>query len=80
MWIVRNGVYKDVSEDKFNKVFKERGYVPVPSETSPGTDSLEDMKFDELKDLAKVEGVDIKGLRSKADVIGAIEEGRSEDD
>lgn len=79
MWIVHNGIYKDVSEDKFEKVFKERGYTPVPVEPVM-TESFEDMKFDELKEFAEKEGIDIKGLRSKADLIAAIGKGKAQDD
>ena len=40
--------------------------------------SLEDMSFDDLKALAQEKGIDIKGIRSKAGVIEAINAGAEE--
>jgi len=40
--------------------------------TDEDPDPLGDLKFDELKELATAQGVDITGLRSKADLKAAI--------
>lgn len=55
--------------------------------TEPPADGLpeynEDMKLDELKDIATAYGVDASAMRKKADVIAAIEAakaGKSDDD
>lgn len=40
--------------------------------------SLENMSFDDLKALAQEKGIDIKGIRSKAGVIEAINAGEEE--
>ena len=40
----------------------------------------EDMKLDELKEIAKAYGVNASAMRKKADVIAAIEASQQEDD
>jgi len=77
MLITRKGIYKEVTENKFRQIFKDRGYVPVPDEPEEDK-SLSDLKFDELKETALAEGLDITGLRSKEALISLIEEGRKD--
>ena len=54
-------------------------------ETAPETDDApaapeydEDMKLDELKEVAAAYGVDASAMRKKADVIAAIEAAKAE--
>lgn len=44
----------------------------APTEFEAVTPTYEDMTVDELKALAKTSGVDIRGLRRKADIIEVL--------
>lgn len=56
----------------------------APSSVDDADDVLpeysEEMKLDELKEIAAAYGVDASGMRKKADVIAAIEAAQQEDD
>ena len=81
--LVKQGVAKYVDEQPV---------APAPAakpeqepETAPETDDAptappeydEDMKLDELKEVAAAYGVDASAMRKKADVIAAIEEAKA---
>lgn len=57
-------------------------YVMSPQDLDEFTDELpeynEDMKLEELKEIAKVYGVDVSNMRRKSDIIEAIEAARAE--
>lgn len=55
--------------------------VNVPgNETEDEEINLEDMSVSELKALAKEEGVDVKGLRKKSELIAALENKDDDDE
>lgn len=64
------GVAEAVQAEKFKAPKAEAAEGASEAETE-GV-SLEDMSFDDLKALAQEKGIDIKGIRSKAGVIEAI--------
>lgn len=73
------------------KYVDEQPVAPIPAEKpeqdpdgAPETDETpdapeydEDMKLDELKEVAAAYGVDASAMRKKADVIAAIEEAKA---
>ena len=67
--LVKEGVAKYIGEPG------ETAEQPAPA---PGDDADEDMKLDELKEVAARYGVDASDMRKKADVIAAIEATKAE--
>ena len=57
-------------------------YIGEPASTNTAADEApeynEDMKLDELKEVAARYGVDASAMRKKADVIAAIEAAKAE--
>lgn len=68
--LVKKGVAKYVDEQP--ETVPETGDAPVAPEYD------EDMKLDELKEVATRYGVDASAMRKKADVIAAIEATKAE--
>lgn len=76
--LVKQGVAKYVDEQPAAPTPAERpGREPeaAPETGDPKYD--EDMKLDELKEVAAAYGVDASAMRKKADVIAAIEEAKA---
>lgn len=86
--LVKKGVAKYVDEKPVAPApaaepEREPGATSEPDGTPAAPEYDEDMKLDELKDIAAAYGVDASAMRKKSDVIAAIEAakaGQTDDD
>lgn len=79
--LVKKRVAKYVDEQPVAPVPAEKSEqdpdgAPETGETPAAPEYDEDMKLDELKEVAAAYGVDASAMRKKADVIAAIEEAK----
>lgn len=79
--LVKKGVAKYIDEKPAapapaSKPEQEAEGAPEPEKTD-APEYNEDMKLDELKEVAAAYGVDASAMRKKADVIAAIEEAKA---
>ena len=79
--LVKKRVAKYVDEQPVAPVPAEKSEqdpdgAPETGETPAAPEYDEDMKLDELKEVAAAYGVDASAMRKKADVIAAIEKGK----
>ena len=75
--LVKEGVAKYVEDPEST----DSAGVPAPQDPEDPADAAEyseDMKLDELKEIAASYGVDTSAMRKKADVIAAIEAAKAE--
>ena len=70
--LVKEGVAKYIGE------LGETAEQPAPTPGDDAPEYNEDMKLDELKEVATRYGVDASAMRKKADVIAAIEATKAE--
>lgn len=70
--LVKEGVAKYIGEQD------EPAEQPAPDHGDEAPEYDEDMKLDELKEVAARYGVDASAMRKKADVIAAIEAAKAE--
>ena len=80
--LVKQGVAKYVDEQPEApapavKSEQELEDTPETDDTAAAPEYNEDMKLDELKEVAAAYGVDASAMRKKADVIAAIEEAKA---
>ena len=80
--LVKKGVAKYVDEQPVApapaaKPEQEPETVPETGDAPATPEYDEDMKLDELKEVAAAYGVDASAMRKKADVIAAIEEAKA---
>ena len=80
--LVKQGVAKYVDEQPVAPVpaakpARSRGRAPETGDTPAAPEYDEDMKLDELKEVAAAYGVDASAMRKKADVIAAIKEAKA---
>ena len=80
--LVKEGVAKYVDEQPEApapavKSEQELEDTPETDDTAAAPEYNEDMKLDELKEVAAAYGVDASAMRKKADVIAAIEEAKA---
>ena len=80
--MVKQGVAKYVDEQPEApapavKSEQELEDTPETDDTAAAPEYNEDMKLDELKEVAAAYGVDASAMRKKADVIAAIEEAKA---
>ena len=80
--LVKKGVAKYVGETPVPPApaagpEREPGATSVPDGTPAAPEYDEDMKLDELKEVAAAYGVDASAMRKKADVIAAIEKAKA---
>lgn len=80
--LVKKGVAKYVDEKPVAPApaaepERESGATSEPDGTPAAPEYDEDMKLDELKEVAAAYGVDASAMRKKADVIAAIEEAKA---
>ena len=80
--LVKDGTAKYVDEKPAapapaEKPEQEPDGAPETGETTAAPEYDEDMKLDELKEVAAAYGVDASAMRKKADVIAAIEEAKA---
>lgn len=83
--LVKQGVAKYVDEQPevpapAVKSEQEPETVPETGDAPAAPEYNEDMKLDELKEVAAAYGVDASAMRKKADVIAAIEEAKASAD
>lgn len=83
--LVKQGVAKYVDEQPVApapaaKPEQEPETVPETGDAPAAPEYNEDMKLDELKEVAAAYGVDASAMRKKADVIAAIEEAKASAD
>lgn len=83
--LVKQGVAKYVDEQPVApapavKSEQEPETVPETGDAPAAPEYNEDMKLDELKEVAAAYGVDASAMRKKADVIAAIEEAKASAD
>ena len=83
--LVKQGVAKYVDEQPAApapavKSEQEPETVPETGDAPAAPEYNEDMKLDELKEVAAAYGVDASAMRKKADVIAAIEEAKASAD
>lgn len=83
--LVKQGVAKYVDEQPEAhapavKSEQEPETVPETGDVPAAPEYNEDMKLDELKEVAAAYGVDASAMRKKADVIAAIEEAKASAD
>lgn len=83
--LVKQGVAKYVDEQPVApapaaKPEQEPETVPETGDALAAPEYDEDMKLDELKEVAAAYGVDASAMRKKADVIAAIEEAKASAD
>lgn len=83
--LVKQGVAKYVGEQPAaptpaEKPEQEPEATPETGDAPAVPEYDEDMKLDELKEVAAAYGVDASAMRKKADVIAAIEEAKSATD
>ena len=82
--LVKEGVAKYIGElgETAEQPAPAPGDADEPASTNTAADEApeynEDMKLDELKDIAAAYGVDASAMRKKADVIAAIEATKAE--
>ena len=79
--LVKQGVAKYVDEQPeapAPAVKQEPETVPETGDAPAAPEYNEDMKLDELKEVAAAYGVDASAMRKKADVIAAIEATKAE--
>ena len=79
--LVKKRIAKYVDEQPVAPVPAEKSEqdpdgAPETGETPAAPEYDEDMKLDELKEVAAAYGVDASAMRKKADVIAAIEEAK----
>lgn len=80
--LVKQGVAKYVDEQPVaptpaEKPVREPEAAPETGDAPADPEYDEDMKLDELKEVAAAYGVDASAMRKKADVIAAIEEAKA---
>ena len=80
--LVKQGVAKYVDEQPVaptpaEKLGREPEAAPETGDAPANPEYDEDMKLDELKEVAAAYGVDASAMRKKADVIAAIEEAKA---
>lgn len=76
--LVKQGVAKYVDEQPVAPTPAEKpGREPEAGDAPADPEYDEDMKLDELKEVAAAYGVDASAMRKKADVIAAIEEAKA---
>lgn len=80
--LVKQGVAKYVDEQPVaptpaEKPGREPEAAPETGDAPADPEYDEDMKLDELKEVAAAYGVDASAMRKKADVIAAIEEAKA---
>lgn len=80
--LVKKGVAKYVDEKPVAPApaaepEREPGATSEPDGTPAAPEYDEDMKLDELKEVATAYGVDASAMRKKADVIAAIKEAKA---
>lgn len=80
--LVKQGVAKYVDEQPVaptpaEKPGREPEAAPETGDALADPEYDEDMKLDELKEVAAAYGVDASAMRKKADVIAAIEEAKA---
>lgn len=82
--LVKEGVAKYIGEqdEPAEQPAPDHGDANEPASTNTAADEApeydEDMKLDELKEVAARYGVDASAMRKKADVIAAIEAAKAE--
>lgn len=67
MRIKKGGIYREVSERKYNRRWKELGYEIVEE-----NDDLEDMPHDEIYEIAQEYDISGRSKMSKEELIEAI--------
>lgn len=80
--LVKKGVAKYIGEKPAapapaSEPEQEPEGAPETGETTAAPEYDEDMKLDELKEVAAAYGVDASAMRKKADVIAAIEKAKA---
>ena len=76
--LVKQGVAKYVDEQPVAPTPAEKpGREPEAGDAPADPEYDEDMKLDELKEVAAAYGVDASAMRKKADVIAAIEKAKA---
>lgn len=80
--LVKRGIAECIDDTPVNN--DSPGDATQPEETETSGEELpeysEDMKLEELKEIAAAYGVDASAMRKKADVIAAIEASKQETD
>ena len=71
MKIEKGGISREIDERNFSE-YKEKGYAAVSaaeSETEISEKPLEEFTLKELKEFAKLNGIDIGGAKTKDEVL-----------
>lgn len=76
--VSEEGVEEEGEGEETKEETKEEVLEPDPEETEEV--DLEDMNIKELREVAKEEGINVKGLNKKSDLIEAIEAGPEEEE
>lgn len=74
MRIVKGGISRNIDENKIFE-YKDKGYVPVTEseESKEYEKPLEEFNLKELREFAKINGIDISGAKTKEEVLKAME-------
>lgn len=70
--IHRAGEEFDCTPERYEEILSKGNFVEAIEETENEVKPIEDMAFAELKEYAKFRGVNIDGLKKKADILTAI--------
>jgi hypothetical protein len=78
MLIAKDGISREIDEKNL-QVYKDKGYVPIEDKTptKPPVEDVDDkplekMTVDELKKFATENGVNISGVKTKAEILEII--------
>lgn len=74
MRIEKGGISRNIDEKKISE-YKDKGYVPVTEseESKEHEKPLEEFNLKELREFAKINGIDISGAKTKEEVLKAME-------
>ena len=74
MRIEKGGISRNIDESRLFE-YKDKGYVPAAEteESAEYEKPLEEFSLKELREFAKINGIDISGAKTKEEVLKAME-------